>query len=372
MILKNAEVFLGGSFWQMDVKINGELIEQVGYNLHGGEICDLTGKLLLPGFIDIHTHGCCGYDFSDCTLEEINEMTKFYAHNGITSVVAATMTMPEDRLKSALSVLNKAISQGTKGSTLLGINLEGPYISREKNGAHEEKFLARISSQHFENLHKISGGNIKIVTVDPCLENAIDFIQKHKNNLTIALGHTNCTYSQAVNAVNAGASHITHIFNAMRQPHHREPALLGVLVDSDVTAELICDGVHIHESIIRMMFKLCPLKIVLISDSISACGSTKIQNKLAGKKVLIEGKRAVLENGGIAGSLITLNQAVKKAVEFGVEKEKAILSATLIPAKVIKMDNIIGNIEVGKRADLVVADKDLNIQKVFVKGKVVD
>ncbi|HHW45964.1 MAG TPA: N-acetylglucosamine-6-phosphate deacetylase [Clostridiales bacterium] len=370
MILKNAEVFLCGSFWQIDVRINGGLIQEIGYDLCGDEICDLTGKLLLPGFIDIHTHGCCGYDFSECTLDEINEMAKFYARNGVTSIIATTMTMADDKLISALSTLNKAITEGTEGSSLIGINLEGPYISRDKSGAHDVKFLSGISQKHFNSLHKAAGENLKIVTVDPCLENVIGFIQEYRNSMTIALGHTNCTYNQAVNAVNAGASHITHLFNAMRQPHHREPALLGVLVDRDVTAELICDGIHIHESIIRMMFKLCPSKIVLVSDSISACGSIKSQNKLGGQKVIKEGNTALLENGSIAGSVITLNQAVKKAVKFGVEKEKAILSATLNPARVINMDNIIGSIEVGKRADLLVTDKELNIQKVFIKGKI--
>lgn len=369
MLLKNAEVFYCGNFWQLDVKIKDELIEEVGLDLCDDEVCDLTGKLLLPGFVDIHTHGCCGYDFSDCTLDEINQMTKTYARNGVTTILATTMTMPTDKLLSALATLNKAIDTGTEGSNLLGINLEGPYLGQEKSGAHDIRYLTEISSGHFNSLYKAAGENIKIATIDPCLANAAEFIHEYKNHVTIALGHSNCTYNQANEAVNAGASHITHLFNAMRAPHHRQPSLLGVLVDRDITAELICDGIHIHDSIIRMMFKLVSSKIVLISDSISACESPKLQNHLAGQEIVLDDDKALLKNGGIAGSLITLNQAVKKAIDFGIKKEQAILSATLYPARVIKMDDIIGSIESGKRADLVITDQDLNIEKVFVKGK---
>lgn len=373
MIIKNAKVFYHGSFQSLEVKVKDDVITSICPLItpeSGEEVIDGNGMLLLPGFIDIHSHGCVGFDFTTATTDEIETMRKFYLANGITSVLATTMTIDLPTYRTAVSNIGTAMKQESEGSHLLGINMEGPFFSPAKKGAHDERYLLPPTNEVFDELDKLSGNHIVLIDVDPTLENALPFIRTYKEKgKVISLAHTPCDYELACEAVKAGADHITHLFNAMNGLHHRAPGLLGALSDNEMFAEMICDGIHIHPSVIRMMFKLSPEKLILISDSMSAAGLEDGFYELGGQKVCVKDSKATLEDGTIAGSTVTVYEALKRTVSFGVPLEKALLSATLIPARSIHMEDIVGSIEVGKRADLILSDPALNLKQIWKSGK---
>lgn len=369
MLIKNAAVFIDGTFQYVDVRTKEDRIIEIRNSMEGNDIIDGSGKLLLPGFIDIHSHGCVGYDFSTATPEEIEKMCEFYASLGITSILATTMTEEYTLLQRAMGNINAAILKENKGARILGINMEGPYLGCDKKGAHDANYLLPISYTTFEELDELSGNHIRMIDLDPKLDGALHFIKKYQNKKIISLAHTSCNYDLACEAFQAGANHITHLFNAMNGLHHREPSLIGALSDFDVFAELIADGIHIHPSVIRMMFKLDKKKMVLISDSMSASGLEDGTYELGGQKVYVKNKKATLEDGTIAGSTTNVYEAIKNCIHFGVTLEDAILSATLLPAKSIKADQEVGDIKVGKKADFVLTDMDLNIKRVFINGE---
>lgn len=369
MLFQNATVFYQGKFQTLDLKIQDDLILEVGHNLYDEEVIDCTGKLILPGAIDLHTHGCIGHDFSESTPEEIAAMQQYYASHGVTSVAATTMTMNLELYRAALKNIKAAMLQHYPGARILGINMEGPFLGKSKKGAHDEQYLMPLDEELFEELDGLSDNQIQIVDLDPCLDGAMEFISKYSKTKTISLAHTPCGYDTAMEAFDHGASHITHLFNAMNGLHHRDPGVIGALADRDgVRAEIICDGIHIHPAVIRMMFGLCPQKIVLISDSMSACGLGDGSYLLGGLPVTVKDGKATLEDGTIAGSTTNAFQCMVNAIRFGVPKEAAVLSATLLPAKQLKKDRLVGSIEPGKKADLVITDSEFSIQTVYCNG----
>lgn len=369
MIFKNATVFVEGNFQLVDVATTGDLITEISSSIEADEFIDCNGKLLLPGLIDIHSHGCGGFDFSTATTDEMKEMCNLYASKGVTSILATTMTEEPDLLKQAMRNINTVMSSDYSGSTILGINMEGPFLGVDKKGAHDPQYLRPIDAEYFEELNNLSGDNIRLIDLDPRLDGALDFISTYSKKKTISLAHTSCDYTLGCKACAAGASHITHLFNAMNGLHHREPSLIGTMSDNDVHAELIADGIHLHPSVVRMMFKLDPQKMVLISDSMCASGLDDGIYELGGQKVIVKNKKATLEGGTIAGSTTNVHEALKNCIQFGVKKEDAILSATLYPAKAVKADSEVGEISIGKRADMILTDENFNIEKVFIRGK---
>jgi len=368
MIYKNADVFVDGMFKKVSFEVKDGKFTSIQGEFNSDDAIDCTGKMILPGFIDIHSHGCIGYDFMTANVSEIQEMCEFYAKNGITSILPTTMTINHDVYKKAMIQIKEAIETTIHGSRILGINMEGPFLGADKKGAHDTRYLLPITTEKFDELNHLSGDNIRIVDIDPKLPDSIDFIKKYSKSITVSLAHTSCDYDLATEAIDAGASHITHLFNAMNGLHHREPGLIGAFSDFDVHAELICDGIHIHPSVIRMMFKIDSNKLVLISDSMCAAGLEDGIYELGGQKVSVKDSKATLVDGTIAGSTVTVYDALKRAIKFGVPKEQAILSATLIPAKAIKADHEIGSITVGKKADFIILDKEFNIESVYKDG----
>lgn len=369
MLFKNAVIFYDGNFKKLDVKTENGIFSEIGENLSSENSVDLSGKMLLPGLIDIHTHGCMGYDFSSASVSEMEKMCEFYGHNGITSVLATSMTMDYECYKQAMITIHKAMESDLKGSNILGINMEGPFLGVDKKGAHDAQYLSPIDFEKFDELDVLSGNNIRLVDIDPLLGSSIEFIKKYSRTKTLSLAHTSCSYDMANEAIQAGASHVTHLFNAMNGLHHREPGIVGAVSDNNIQAEIICDGIHIHPSVIRLMFKLDAEKMILISDSMCAAGLNDGNYELGGQKVIVVDKKATLADGTIAGSTTTVYQAMKNAIRFGVQKEQAILSATLIPAKSVKLDNLVGSIEVGKRADLLVFSPNFDLQQVYIAGE---
>lgn len=374
MILKNAKVLNENfEFEYTDIEINGEVITKIGKNLTGDGEVDLTGKLVLPGAIDIHSHGASNHDHCTPDKEGLARLCEYEAKNGVTSIVATTMTVGEDTITEAVKTVAEFVKEQKSGATPLGVHLEGPFFSMAKRGAQAAEHIKAPDFDMFMRINDACGGIVKIVDVAPETEGAYEFIQKAKEVCTVSCGHTAADYDTTMGAFKAGATHAVHLYNAMTGATHREPGVVGAVWDSDesVTAELICDGVHIHPAIIRTTFKLLGKRVVMISDSLSGTGLDDGEHfyDAAGHTITIKGGKGVLDDGTIAGSVTNLFECMRRTVSFGIALEDAMYAASYAPAKVIGMEDVVGSIAVGKRADLVVTDPDLNIDTVFVRGQ---
>jgi N-acetylglucosamine-6-phosphate deacetylase len=365
---KNAETFINGRFQNVDLCVTKGKFLLSESNLSEIEEVDCSGKKILPGFIDIHSHGCIGHDFTTASADEIKAMCSYYISNGITSILATTVTIEYSICKAAMITIRKVMETEQNGSRIIGINMEGPFLGKDKKGAHDERYLHGLDTSMFEELNLLSGDHIRIIDIDPNLEHAMEFIEKYSQSKIISLAHTSCSYDTAVQAIRAGATHITHLFNAMNGLHHREPGIIGAVSDYPVNAEIICDGIHIHPSVIRMMYKVAPDTLILISDSMCAAGLSDGKYELGGQEVFVKDKKATLRDNTIAGSTINVYSAFKNAINFGVPVEKAIISATINPAKAIRAEHEIGSITTGKKADFIIMDQNYNIEKVYKDG----
>lgn len=371
MIIKNANVFFEGDFEKLDIQVKDGKFYKIEENITDDDvIIDLKDKKIIPGLIDLHTHGCIGYDFSTATVDEMQEMFNHYASCGVTSVAPTTITMEIETYKKSMITIDEYCNrENNTGARPIGINMEGPFLAKEKKGAHDERFLIDVNEDIFNELDRLSGNRILLVDLDPDLPSAMDFIKKYKDKKTISLAHTACSYDTAIKAIENGASHVTHLFNAMNGLHHREPGLVGAVNDKNVFAEIICDGVHIHPAVLRLMFNACPEKMVFVSDSMCACGLSDGMYELGGLKVVVKDAKATLVDGTIAGSTTTVYNSFKKAIEFGIDEEEAILSATLRPALTVGIEDKVGSIAKGKLADFVVVDDNYNIESVYIGGE---
>lgn len=376
MVVLNGNVFLEGRFEKKDVRIeNGmfaEITEPGELSIKDMQVLDAAEKYILPGLVDVHTHGRSGSDFSRLTEEDLEKLLISYAECGVTSVVATTMTNEPAVVEESLRIMGQYIKMQEEtscdsGARLLGIHMEGPFLGTEKKGAHDEKYLRNPDGTWFETMQRLSGGNVRMITVDPTLSGAEDFIKTCvKNGVKVSLGHTACDYETAVKVQKQGADHVTHAFNAMNPLHHREPGLLGAAMDTGMYMELICDGIHVHPSVVRLMFAAHPDKVVLVSDSIPAAGMPEGEYESGGLKVMVRDGKAVLENGTLAGSAISLFDAMVKAIKFGIPAELAVNSATYLAAKSVGMEEETGSIAIGRRAEFLVVDKEWKLEKVFV------
>lgn len=369
MIIKNALVYkeLDG-FISEDIYIEDDkIVEDYKATDH---IIDAEGLYAIPGLTDIHFHGCAGYDFCDGTHEALENIAIYQAKNGITTICPASMTLEEEELnklyRSTSAYENKA------GAILSGIHMEGPFINSEKKGAQNEKYIHRPDIQMFYRLQKASGNLIRIVTIAPEEEGAIEFISQLKNEVTISIAHTQADYDTTMEAIRCGARQITHLFNAMPPLTHRAPAVIGAAFDSEnIYTELITDGVHIHPSMVRAAFKLFGAdRIILISDSMMATGMPDGNYTLGGQAVKVRGNRALLSDGTIAGSVTNLMECMKISVlNMRIPLEDAVKCAAVNPAKAIGIYDTYGSITPGKIANIVLLDKELNIKSVILKGQ---
>lgn len=374
MLLKNCTL-LNDSFVfeKADMRIEGEEIKKIAPAIEpyeGEEIIDAASKRVIPGLIDIHTHGSVGFDTCDNNAEGLLKITRFMAENGITSYLPTTMTLSKDMLKDIMKTVAEFKENQTEGCTVLGINMEGPYFSMAKKGAQNGDYIMDPDFEHFKEIYDYCGGIIKIVGVAPELPGAMEFVEKASKLVTVSIGHTNGKYEDAKNAIEKGATHCVHLYNGMPGYNHRDPGIPGAIIDSECTAELICDGIHINDVVVRNTFKSKGEdKLVFISDSMRACGMPDGEYDLGGQAVFVKGPVATLKDGTLAGSATCLMGCVRKAYEFGIPLEKAIKCASLNPAKAIKEDKKRGSLKEGKIADIVILNDDLSIEKVFIKGK---
>ncbi len=375
MVIKNALVFTEeGKFVEKDVYVDGERIADT---VSDSDVIDGTGCYLVPGLMDIHFHGCMGHDFCDATPEALDAMAEYELKNGITSICPASMTLSEESLVHICENAKDYRDSWTPGTKarLCGINLEGPFIAMSKKGAQNPKYVTPPNIDMFQHLIDAGDGLVKLTTIAPETEGAMDFIRHFSKEIRISIGHTDCDYDTAKEAFLAGASHITHLFNAMPPFTHRKPALIGAGFDTEkVTPEIICDGIHIDPSSVRVAFSIFgDDRLILISDSMMATGMENGDYSLGGLAVKVTGRLATLEDGTIAGSATNLMDCVRTAVQkMEIPLESAIKCASINPAKAIGEDKEYGSIKVGKYADLLLLDKDdLALKKVISHGVVV-
>lgn len=372
MIIKNACVFTEECIFEKnDIFIDGQIFIDKNNDLHK-DIIDVEGYYAIPGLIDIHFHGAVGYDFCDGSEEAIQAIAEYELKNGITTICPATMTLGFDKLSQISKV--SSTYKNINGAELIGINMEGPFISEGKNGAQNIKYINKPDISMFKELQQLSNGLYKLVTIAPEIEGAMEFIKELANEIVISIGHTTSDYNTAMEAFKNGAKQVTHLYNGMVNPSHREPSVVGASFDSDkVMVELIGDGVHIHPSVIRSTFKsFGDERIILISDSIRATGLSDGKYELGGQEVEVKDKKATLVNSKtIAGSVTNLMDCLRYLVkEVGLPIESAIKTATINPARAINIYDKYGSISIGKYANLVLLDKDLNIINVIHKGKI--
>lgn len=351
MIIYNAEI--NGEL--KTVKLDGGKIVSVEPDTGRGDI-DAGGNLLLPGLIDVHTHGCIGMDTMDADFEP---MCRFYAEHGTTSFLPTTMTMGYDALERVTQAKNDF-----SGAEILGFHFEGPYISEKHKGAQNPAYIKKPSAAEFSRFK-----NVKMVTIAPESEGSAEFIRAVTPECIVSIGHTDCTYETALEAIESGASCLTHTYNAMPPFHHRNPGPIGAAFEKHIYAQIICDGFHISKPVVLATYKMFGAdRMLLISDSIRSAGLPDGEYESGGLKVFLKDGAARLADGTIAGSSATLLDCVKKAVEFGIPLDDAVRMASRTPAELLGVKK--GRIEPGYDADLLITDRELNIKTVITAGKV--
>lgn len=332
---------------------------------------DLDGALVIPGLVDIHVHGCAGADFSDGDYAGLVRMARHLARRGVTSFAPASMTLPYDALDKAFHAAARLRREGlADGARLMGIQMEGPFLSREKRGSQNPAYLRLPDWDRFLRLYDAAEGLLRIVDVAPELPGAVEFTRRASEKCRVSVAHTAAGYDQAAAVFDAGATHLTHLFNAMSGIHHRHPGPIGAASEREnVTAELICDGIHVHPSAVRMAFRLFPGRICLISDALRCCGMADGSYSLGGQEILLSGGVARLTGGAIAGSAAGLYQCMRRAVSFGIPREQAVWAATALPARVIGRESETGAIADGRAADFVICGGELEPEAVYLGGK---
>ena len=371
MILKNAllytpeHTFVPGDLAIRDGRITADLTPQPGE-----EVIDAGGLYALPGLTDIHFHGAMGHDFCDASEEAIQALADFEASKGILAICPATMTFSEEILNGIMDAA--AAHKNVRGADLVGINMEGPFISPNKVGAQNPLYLHGPDVGMFRRLQKRSGGLIKLVDIAPEVEGALDFIAQCKDEVRLSIAHTCTDYDTAIQAFDAGVTHMTHLYNAMPGITHREPGPIIAALEKKAEVELITDGVHIHPAMVRFTFNTFgDDHVILVADSMMACGLPDGQYSLGGQAVTVTGPRATLTEhpGVIAGSATCLYDCMKRAVlDMGVPLESAVRAAAENPARSIGIDDDYGSLAVGRYGNVILADKALNIQSIIQKG----
>ena len=342
----------------------------------GGEEISLPGCYLIPGLTDLHFHGCVGEDFSDASAAGLQAMADYELSRGITQICPAGMTLGEDTLTRICENAAAHSAKNTGGAELAGLHLEGPFLSMAKKGAQNGAFIHDPDAGMLRRLQKAANGLVKLVTLAPEQPGAEEFIRAaRQEGVTVSLGHTTADYDTASAAYKAGARQAPHLFNAMPPFTHRAPGVVGAAFDSpEVKVELICDGVHIHPSVVRAVFKLFGAdRVILISDSLRATGMPDGRYPFGGQEIEVHGNRATMagDPNTLAGSVSDLMACLKTAVSFGIPLADAVTAAAVNPAKVLGIYDRLGSLDVGKQANVAVLDERLDLKAVLFHGELV-
>ena len=354
------------NFIKGDILIENGLIAGIG-SFDGGDCLDAEGLTVLPGFVDIHIHGALLADCSSGNPDDVQTVSRFLLSKGVTSFCPTTMTLPHDQIEAAFSAAGQCVGK-EEGARILGVNMEGPYISHEKKGAQAEEFIRKPDIGELEKLNSLCP--VALTDIAPEVDGALRYAEKASLFCTVSAAHTAATFEQASDAFRHGFTHVTHLFNAMTPFLSREPGVPGAVFDSEnVTAELICDGCHVHPSVIRSAFRLLGEdRLCVISDALPPAGEPDGEYDFSGQKIIVRDGLARLPDGTIAGSTTNLFDEFKNLLSFGISEKAAVKACTINPAKAVKADRDIGSIEIGKRADLLIIDENKEIVKV-IKGE---
>lgn len=369
MRIKGARVFdVKEGFVLRDVYTDRE---HIALKSGDSDTLDASACWLIPGLTDLHFHGCMGADFSDGTAEGLQTIADYELARGVTQICPAGMTLAENALLKMCSTAACHHERALPGADLVGINLEGPFLSEAKKGAQNGAWLQDPDIELFRRLQTAAKGLVKLVSLAPERDHALEFIKAVGAEVTVSVAHTTADYDTALAAFQAGARQVTHLFNAMPPFSHRAPGVVGAAFDSpDCRVELICDGIHIHPSVVRAAFEMFGAeRAILISDTMRAAGMPDGDYTLGGQAVIKKGRRATLTDGTLAGSATDLMDCMITAVHMGIPLADAVRAAAVNPALAIGIYNEYGSLEPGKYANMVLLDEKLNIKGIIFRGK---
>ncbi len=373
MRIINGQVFdLEQGFLSRDVLTDGGQIASASGD---DQILDAAGCYVIPGLVDVHFHGCVGEDFSDATPDGLQKIADFELSQGVAYLCPAGMTLPEDQLTAICKNTAAHRAKHSGGAEVVGAHLEGPFLCMAKKGAQNGDYLHDPDTAMLKRLQEAAEGCVRLVTLAPEQPNSIEFIKAAvEMGVTVSVGHTTADYNTARAAFEAGASHATHLFNAMPPLAHRDPGVIGAAFDvPHVQPELICDGIHVHGSAVRAAFRLFGKeRMILISDSLRATGMPDGEYPFGGQMIEVHGNRATIlgHPETLAGSVTSLMGCLRQAVSFGIPLADAVRACTYNPARSIGIDGRAGTLDVGKEASIVLLDeKDLSIKAIVFKGQ---
>ncbi|MBR5539934.1 MAG: N-acetylglucosamine-6-phosphate deacetylase [Clostridia bacterium] len=375
MVLKNATIY-NDEFEtiKQNITVEGERIAALDDRETGDTVLDLEGYTVLPGLIDIHIHGCAGHDTGEATEEALQAMSNCLVKRGVTSFCPTSMTLSFEELQRIFR--NVAACRPTvTGAYIQGINMEGPYIAMSKKGAQNGAYVRNPDAAEFKRLYEDCGGIIKVVDIAPECNGAEEFIKEIQPICPVSIAHTAADYDETCTAIEWGARHVTHLYNAQSGLSHRNPGVVGAVFDKTrqygVRAEMICDGFHIHPAALRIAFaQLGEDHSIIISDSMCAAGHVDGEYDLGGQTVYVKDGKALLADGTIAASTSNVYEELRNVIRFGIPVKQAIKSATINPARAIRVDHETGSIKEGKLADLLVVDENFDIVLVIVRGEI--
>ncbi len=338
-------------------------------------VIDANGDYLVPGFIDLHVHGGGGSDFSDDGGRKLLRIIKFLAGFGTTSVLPTIATSSRENLEKIVKFIAPIYTGKKMGGRVLGINLEGPYLSIGKRGAQPLRFIRNPDLYEVEKLLDLAGGAVKIMTLAPELKGAFDLIRiLNRSGVIAAAGHTTADYETMKKAIEAGISYATHIFNSYPPLHHRHPGAIGAILESDqVDTEILCDGIHLSPVLIRLLFRMKPIdRLLLVTDAIEVMGSRLKSFTMGGRRVTVDSAGARMADGTLVGSMLPVNQALRNVVKFtGIPLSDALVLVTANPARLLEIEDRKGDIRAGMDADLVIMDRKCNIKRTIIAGETV-